>query len=89
MIDNSAGHRFELRENGLLAWAEYDLAGDVRVLTHVEADEGLRGTGAAGRLMAAIVAAARTGGFRLKPVCPYARAWLQRHPDAGDVLAPP
>ena len=89
MIDNSGKSRFELTENGLLAFARYDIENGVRVLTHVEADEGLRGTGAAGRLMAAIVAAARAGGFRLRPVCPYAKAWLARHADAHDVLAPP
>jgi predicted GNAT family acetyltransferase len=53
----------------------------------VEAEPPLRGTGAAGRLMAAVVAAARTGSFTLKPRCPYARIWFQRHPDAADVLA--
>jgi predicted GNAT family acetyltransferase len=53
----------------------------------VEAEPGLRGTGAAGRLMVAIVEEARARGFQLKPRCPYAIAWFRRHPDAQDVLA--
>lgn len=87
MIDNRDRHRFELTENGLMAWAEYHIRDGVYVIPHVEAEPPLRGTGAAGRLMAAIVDGARAGGFRLEPRCPYARIWFQRHPDARDVLA--
>ena len=87
MIDNKEKHRFELVESGHLAWAEYRVVDGIYVIPHVEAEPPLRGTGAAGRLMAAVVAAARTGSFTLKPRCPYARIWFQRHPDAADVLA--
>jgi predicted GNAT family acetyltransferase len=87
MRDNTAEQRFELTENGLMAWAEYRIQNGIYVIPHVEADPPLRGTGAAGRLMAAIVTHARTRGFRLQPRCSYARAWFRRHPDAADVLA--
>lgn len=89
MQDNTAEQRFELTENGLKAWAEYRIRDGIYVIPHVEADPPLRGTGAAGRLLAAIVAQARTRGFRLEPRCSYARAWFRRHPDAADVLAGP
>jgi predicted GNAT family acetyltransferase len=87
MLDNKAAQRFELTENGLMAWAEYRIQDGIYVIPHVEAEPGLRGTGAAGRLMVAIVEEARARGFRLKPRCPYAIAWFRRHPDAQDVLA--
>lgn len=87
MIDNRDRNRFELTENGLMAWAEYHIVDGVYVIPHVEAEPPLRGTGAAGRLMAAIAGEARARGFKVKPRCPYAHAWFQRHPDAGDVLA--
>ena len=87
MIDNKDQSRFELEENGLLAWANYRLRDDgATVIPHVEADPELRGTGAAGRLMEQIVEHARANQLVIVPRCSYARAWFQRHPDAADVL---
>ena len=86
MIDNQDEQRFELTENGFLAWAEYRLRDDKYIVHHVEAEPPLRGTGAADRLMNAIVAHARANTLIIEPRCSYARAWFQRHPDAGDVL---
>jgi predicted GNAT family acetyltransferase len=87
MRDNRQQNRFEITENGLPAWAEYRIQDGVYVITHVEADPSLRGTGAASRLMDAIVAAARAGGFTLAPRCSYAQIWFRRHTGAHDVLA--
>jgi uncharacterized protein len=86
MIDNQARHRFELEENGLLVFSDYRSHDGRYVLTHIEADPKLRGTGAAARLMEAIVTHARANGLKLVPRCPYAVAWFARHPDAQDVL---
>jgi hypothetical protein len=86
MIDNEEMHRFENQENGLAVFANYRDHDGLTVLTHVEADLALRGTGAAGRLMEDIVAYARNHSLKLVPRCPYAVAWFRRHPDAKDVL---
>ena len=86
MIDNKDQSRFELEENGLLAWATYRVRDGQYVIPHVEADPGLRGTGAASRLMQQIVEHARAGQLVIVPRCSYARAWFQRHPEAADVL---
>ena len=86
MIDNKDKNRFELEENGLLAWADYRIRDGKYLLPHVEAEPPLRGTGAAGRLMQAIVDHARAGQLVLEPRCYYARIWFQRHPEASDVL---
>lgn len=87
MIDNSQEQRFELAENGFLAWAEYRIRDGKYVIPHVEAEPPLRGTGAADRLMAAIVAHARANKLTIEPRCSYASIWFRRHPAAGDVLA--
>lgn len=86
MIDNKDQSRFELEENGLLAWANYRIRDGQYVIPHVEADPALRGNGAAGRLMQQIVEHARTNQLVIVPRCSYARAWFQRHPEAADVL---
>jgi predicted GNAT family acetyltransferase len=87
MIDNQAESRFELEENGHLAWADYRIHDGQYFIAHVEAEPPLRGTGAAGRLMQQITDHARSDKLVLAPRCSYARAWFARHPDAQDVLA--
>ena len=86
MRDNVEESRFEREENGLLAWATYRVRDGKYQIPHVEAAPPLRGTGAAGRLMEDIVAHARAQQLVIEPRCSYARAWFQRHPEAGDVL---
>lgn len=68
-------------------WADYASEGQTRVILHVEADDALRGTGAAGRFMAQLAEHARTEGLKLRPRCSYAVVWHKRHPDYDDVLA--
>jgi uncharacterized protein len=85
VVNNERLGRFELAENGLTAFATYRRHGDRVTIPHVEAPVALRGTGAAGRLMAGIAALARASGLRVLPTCPYAIAWFRRHPDAADV----
>ncbi|MDP3403241.1 MAG: GNAT family N-acetyltransferase [Brevundimonas sp.] len=67
-------------------WADYAIEGDRRAILHVEADDALRGTGAAGRFMQALADHARAANIRLTPRCGYAVAWFKRHPDHADLL---
>jgi hypothetical protein len=86
VIDNSEGRRFELAMDGELAFADYRLAGDVVRITHVETPLALRGGGVASRLMAGALAIIRGRGQKVKPVCPYAVAYIKRHPAEQDLL---
>ncbi len=86
MIDNTELHRFETQESGRIVFANYREHDGRYILTHVEADPGLRGTGAAARLMEAIVGHARSHDLKLVPRCSYAVTWFRRHPDAQDVI---
>lgn len=78
VTDNTAEGRFELIENGLLAYADYEIEGGVLVLPHVEAHPDLRGTGAAGRLMKGVLEAADARGMEVRPVCGYAISYLKK-----------
>jgi uncharacterized protein len=86
MIDNIELHRFELVENGLTVFADYRQHDNRYVIVHVETDPALRGTGAAGRLMAEMAAMAREKNLQIVPRCAFALDWFKRHPDAADVL---
>ena len=87
VTDNTALSRFELVENGQIAFADYHRHGDRLTIPHVETPPALRGAGVAGRLMAGVVQHVRAQGLKIVPLCPYAAAWIQRHPEEADLLA--
>ena len=87
VVDNPDRRRFELEENGALAVADYRVQEGVMILPHVEAAPVLRGTGAAGRLMEGVFDAARRRGLKVAPLCPYADAYIRRHPRHEDLRA--
>jgi predicted GNAT family acetyltransferase len=87
VVDNLEKSRFELEEQGLVAFADYRLDGGRLVIPHVEAPPALRGTGTAGRLMGGVLDEARRRGLKVVPVCPYAAAFIQRHPEYQDLVA--
>ena len=76
---NPAKSRYELEVDGLIAFADYQRSGQTLVIPHVEAAPALRGTGAAGRLMAKVAETARAEGMKITPLCGYASAWLRRN----------
>ena len=80
------GDRYEMDEQGLTSWADYRLSGDRLYIDHVESPVALRGSGAAGRLMAALAADARARNLRITPICGYAAAWLRRSKAFGDLV---
>ncbi len=67
-------------------WADYAVQGESRIITHVEADDELRGSGAAGRFMQTLADHARAEGQKVTPRCGYAVAWFKRNPDQRDSL---
>lgn len=67
-------------------WADYAIQGDTRAILHVEAEDELRGSGAAGKFMQSLADHARAEGHKLTPVCGYAAAWFRRHADQADVV---
>ena len=68
-------------------WADYSVQGNRRAILHVEAEDALRGSGAAGKFMQSLADHARVEGQTLTPICSYAVVWFKRHPDYADVLA--
>lgn len=87
VTDNPARSRFELEEEGLVAFADYRKRDGVVTIPHVEAPVALRGKGTAGRLMEGVLALVRAKGLKVRPVCPYAMAYIARHKQHQDLLA--
>jgi uncharacterized protein len=80
---NDAQNRYELEVDGELAQLIYRLNGERLVLVHTEVPDALAGTGVGSRLVRAAVDDARESNLMVVPLCPFARAWLERHPDVA------
>ena len=87
VTDNPSAKRFELVEDGKLAELVYRFDGDRMVLIHTEVPEDLEGRGLGGQLVRAAVDHAVERGIILVPRCPFARGWLERHPDEAARVA--
>jgi len=56
------------------------------IIDHTEVPDALRGRGVGQALVARAVADARAEGYRILPLCPFARSQFDRHPEWRDVL---
>jgi predicted GNAT family acetyltransferase len=83
VTDNQAGSRFELWVGGLLAELLYRRHGKRFVLIHTEVPDELEGRGLGGALVTAAIDRAAGEGMTVVPLCPFARGWLQRHPNVA------
>jgi predicted GNAT family acetyltransferase len=82
-VNNEAWHRFELSRDGALAELVYERDGDQLVLVHTGVPDALEGRGIGGLLVRAAIDVAEREHLVVVPKCPFARGWLERHPDVA------
>jgi hypothetical protein len=80
VVDNQAQKRFELTVDGHVAYLIYERAHDTLTLVHTEVPEQLRGRRIGETLVKAALETARAAGLRIVAICPFARAYLHKHP---------
>jgi uncharacterized protein len=83
VVDNRDASRFEITIDGHRAELVYRRVGRRLVLVHTEVPDALEGQGVGGRLVRTAVDAALRDHLTLVPRCPFARSWLERHPDVA------
>jgi uncharacterized protein len=71
-------------EAGHLRYAQRDGA---IVLLHTEVDPQVEGRGLGGMLVRGALDDIRARGEKAVVLCPFASAWLERHPEYGDLVA--
>jgi uncharacterized protein len=81
ITDNQAESRLELDTDGHIAVLIYRRNGKRLVLIHTDVPAELEGRGLGGRLVTAAIDRAEREGLTLVALCPFARSWLERHPD--------
>ena len=80
-------HRFAVQVEGARCVLDYALAGGVMTITHTEVPSAVGGRGVAGELVRTALDAARAEGWKVRPACSYAAAWMERHPDYAELRA--
>jgi predicted GNAT family acetyltransferase len=84
IIDNAEQSQFETAVDGHVALLAYHRNGKRLVLVHTEVPDELSGQGIGGMLVCAAIDAAATADLVVVPLCPFAQAWLQRHPETAE-----
>jgi predicted GNAT family acetyltransferase len=87
VVDNAAEERFELTVDGHRAELVYHLHGARLTLIHTEVPEELGGRGIGSILVQAALDRAQREHLTIIPTCPFARSWLEKHPDAAAAVA--
>jgi predicted GNAT family acetyltransferase len=85
--DNPERHRFELDADGHVAFSNYRREGGVLTVLHTEVPAALNGRGIGSALVRGLLAIARGEGLKVRPVCPFVKAYIGKHPEYGDLLA--
>jgi uncharacterized protein len=83
VVDNKAESRFEVSIDGHVAELVYRRHGDRLVLAHTGVPDELEGRGVGGMLVNAAIERAVEQGLTVAPLCPFARRWLERHPEVA------
>ncbi len=88
VIDNRAENEFELEVDGHRAIAAYQLDDDTITFTHTLVPKKLEGRGIASKLIRAALDSARDRGLKVIPICPFVKAFIERHPEYQALVKP-
>jgi predicted GNAT family acetyltransferase len=77
--------RFEIEQNGQIAYLEYSLVENILELIHTEVPEQLRHLGLASVLAENALQWARERGLKVDIICPTVRRYVEQHPEYSDL----
>lgn len=85
---NTAENRFQWLEDGQLCVLDYELRDGTMSITHTGVPGSVGGRGIAADLTRSAMDTARSQGWKVRPLCSYAAAWMRRQRGAYDDLLP-
>ena len=87
VTDNPEAKRYEGRAGGdVVGVVEYHLQPGLLTILHTEVAKDFEGEGVGSQLLGATLDDVRARGHKVLAVCPFARAYLQRHPEHADLV---
>ncbi len=85
--DGETGGRYVVNVDGHEAEMTYSRAGKgLIIIDHTGVPEALAGQGVGKELVLRAIEDARSEGLKIIPLCPFAKAQFDKHPDWADVL---
>ncbi len=88
VVRNDKTGRFETRVGDEVAFAEFQLEPGAIVFPHTVVPDAFAGQGVGGQLVRAGLAYAREQGLKVKPTCSFFAAYITKHPEFHDQVAP-
>ncbi|MFK8265135.1 GNAT family N-acetyltransferase [Capnocytophaga cynodegmi] len=88
LVKDDEKNRFELENNGHLAFIDFEERDSFIALTHTEAAAELAGTGTAAALVEKTLHYIEESGKQLMSYCPYVFAFIQKHPEWKRIVSP-
>jgi uncharacterized protein len=85
-VEKVTSGRFEIEQDGQVAYLEYTIAGKILGLIHTEVPKDLRNKGLASELTMNALQFARDHGMKVDVVCPLVAGYFERHPEYRDIL---
>ena len=86
--DNSSHHRYEMDVDGAIAFSAYRRDGNIVTFTHAVVPDALAGHGIGSALARGALEAVRAQGDKVVAECPFVAAYMAKHPEFQDLLAP-
>lgn len=86
---NEDKRRFELEVEDHVAYVEFIKNNDgIVFLTHTEVPSELEGKGVGSAIVSRTLEWIKENGYTLAPLCPFVAAYLKRHNEWSEILAP-
>lgn len=85
IIHNTDKHRFETTVDNITAFVEYNLFNNGINYTHTEVPTGLEGKGIGSALAKHVLEYAKENKLRIMPLCPFIKAYIDRHPEYASI----
>ena len=86
VVLNDERSRFEMEDEGRIAFIDVTRHGDTMTLVHTEVPEELEGRGIGSALVRGALAYIRDNHLKVVPRCPFVARYLKRHPDEATAL---
>lgn len=85
--DDPRSSRYEVFvESTRAGLMDYHLQPGLITITHTEVDPAFEGQGVGSGFVGAVLDDVRSRGLRVLPMCPFVRAFIQRHPEYEDIV---
>ena len=81
LINNEATNQYEFHIDGFIPRIVYQKSEDKISLIHTEVPLALGGKGIANQLVKKVLEDIQQKGFKLVPLCPFVKKYIQRHPE--------